>query len=763
MKKSLLFLIAFLFLTGTTMSQWLVPKEIDTRRYFDNIPPELLNSFQPRYETDNAVTIDDWDNFNTGTDFAEPHIGMHTTTPNWVFTAFNINGGHWTKNGHDWNNITPNFGVSVQGDPVICVDSLGNFYYQSMFGNITGARVVKSTNGGETWGPAVVAISGRDKNWMTADQSAGPYSNYIYTTMTGLSSPNGTFARSTDLGATFQQTATFNNQVLPGMMVAVGPFKDGSVDIPGGSVYVVTHNGTNSAGRYNFFRSTDAGLNFTAMSSQLFSNFIGTEISGRSTIQGMRTRPYPMIAADNSYGPYRGRLYLVYASNFPAGNGNKPDIFSRYSTDGGATWSNPVTVNDDVNTVNNHNFFPAIWTDKYNGRLYVKWYDSRNSALSDSMDVYATYSDDGGVTFKPNQRITNKMFKIRINTGTAPVYQGDYDAIVSHGNTSMLVWTDFRNNSYGSYTGYFPDYAMRVTPNAVVLQQAADSIGVYLTVPAVKLYEDNVTFTATVSPTPATGAFQFVFPSGSNVLTNVPDSLLMRIKTSGTIPTGNYTVTVTSTGPNSIPVHRRTIAVQVIEVIPVELSSFSALTTEGSVLLTWKTQSETNNSGFEVQRAAGSNVEEIQWSNVGFVSGKGTTLEENIYLFEDKGIVTAGRYLYRLKQVDYDGTFEYSQVVEVDAQGPTSFVVAQNYPNPFNPSTTFKYTLPSESVVNIKIYDAAGVQVDIIEEGVKSASNHQTVFDASSLSSGAYFYSVEAIPLNGSSPLKKVMKMLLIK
>jgi len=81
-------------------------------------------------------------------------------------------------------------------------------------------------------------------------------------------------------------------------------------------------------------------------------------------IQNMRTRPYPFISADNSYGTYRGRLYLVYASNSPAGNGNKPDIFCRYSDDQGATWSSAVTVNDEVNSQNHHQWHPSIWTDK---------------------------------------------------------------------------------------------------------------------------------------------------------------------------------------------------------------------------------------------------------------------------------------------------------------------------------------------------------------------------------------------------------------
>jgi Neuraminidase (sialidase) len=126
----------------------------------------------------------------------------------------------------------------------------------------------------------------------------------------------------------------------------------------------------------------------------------------------MRTRPYPFISADNSYGTYRGRLYLVYASNSPAGNGNKPDIFCRYSDDQGATWSSAVTVNDDVNSQNHHQWHPSIWTDKQTGKLFVKWMDTRDTPTSDSAYIYASYSEDGGQTFVTNQRISNSKMKM---------------------------------------------------------------------------------------------------------------------------------------------------------------------------------------------------------------------------------------------------------------------------------------------------------------------------------------------------------------
>ena len=354
----------------------------------------------------------------------------------------------------------------------------------------------------------------------------------------------GNFVRSTDGGATFATMTTLSTQTLPGSMTAVGP--NGSIQ--GGSVYYMTHSGANSAGVYTLYRSTDGGATLTQQSSNQFPNYIGTEVSSRSTVQGMRTRPYPMIACDNSYGPNRGRVYLVYASNNPSGNGNKSDIFLRSSSDFGVTWSAAAVVNDDVNSQNNFQFFPAIWCEKNTGKLYIKWYDTRNTPTSDSMDVYATYTTNGGASFAPNQKITNKKFIIKLaSSGTAPAYQGDYDAITGNPISSMVCWTDFRNNSYGSYTAYFPDFAMRVS-NSNLSINGNSSQTIYTSIPGVKLYTNVAKFSATVSPTPAAGSISVQF-IGKDSLNNFPDSLQTKISVAPGTTVGTYTVTILAQRP----------------------------------------------------------------------------------------------------------------------------------------------------------------------------------------------------------------------
>ena len=524
----------------------------------DQVPREWLENINYSDAEEDVITDGDgYDNFNLGVDYAEPHLSQNPNNPLQYFGAYNINNAWRTTNGFDWTSSVPNFGTSVNGDPCTAYDNAGNLYYESMYGSITGCKVMRSTDNGITWSAAVTSISGYDKNWMAADQTNGPFSNYIYTTMTP-----GNFARSTDFGASWTTTATFSTQTLPGMMVCVGP--NGTTD--GGAVYVVTNSGDAFASTYTFYVSTNGGASFTLKSTQNFANYVGTNVNGRNSVENMRTRPYPFIAADQSNGSYRGRLYCVYASNTPSGNGNKPDIFCRYSTNQGSTWSTAILVNDDVNTTTNNQWHPSIWCDKTTGRLFVKWMDTRDTPTSDSAYIYASYSDNGGVTWVANKRISNQKMKIDCTTcggGGTPRYQGDYDAIVSNSNQALMMWTDFRYGSFGSYVGYFPDFAMKVSPDVSTINYNADTTFLNINVPSVKLYNSTAIFSASVTPTPPSGSFIADFPQG-NTLNSFPGSVVLRIRTNGNVTLGSYTINVQGEGPNGTPVHKRTAALNVV-------------------------------------------------------------------------------------------------------------------------------------------------------------------------------------------------------
>ncbi|HMN47971.1 MAG TPA: DUF4397 domain-containing protein [Ignavibacteriaceae bacterium] len=172
-------------------------------------------------------------------------------------------------------------------------------------------------------------------------------------------------------------------------------------------------------------------------------------------------------------------------------------------------------------------------------------------------------------------------------------------------------------------------------------------------------------------------------------------------------------------------------------VVPVELTSFSANVNGTEVNLLWSTATETNNSGFEVQRKSGN-----EFVTIGFVRGKGTTTEIQRYTFTDSKL-PVGTYSYRLKQVDFNGTYNYSKIINVDLTAPTVFTLEQNYPNPFNPSTLISYNIPQNSFVTLKVYDVIGNEVATLVNQNQPAGKYDIRFDASNLSNGVYLYSIK--------------------
>ena len=191
-------------------------------------------------------------------------------------------------------------------------------------------------------------------------------------------------------------------------------------------------------------------------------------------------------------------------------------------------------------------------------------------------------------------------------------------------------------------------------------------------------------------------------------------------------------------------------------VIPVELTSFTANANFGVVELQWITATETNNQGFEVQRSAGGEFETIA-----FVEGHGTTTETQVYTYSDKSVNVAS-YTYRLKQIDFDGTSTYSNLVEVDVPAPAEFALDQNYPNPFNPSTKIAFRLAVDSKVSLKVFDVLGQEVATLVNANLGVGAHNVDFDASSLNSGVYLYRIEATGIDGTN-FVDVKKMILTK
>jgi hypothetical protein len=184
-------------------------------------------------------------------------------------------------------------------------------------------------------------------------------------------------------------------------------------------------------------------------------------------------------------------------------------------------------------------------------------------------------------------------------------------------------------------------------------------------------------------------------------------------------------------------------------IVPVELTSFSINTVKNSAFINWTTATEKNNKGFFVERKSSGG----EFSSINFVKGYGTTTEQQSYSYADKNL-QAGKYYYRLRQTDYDGTFDLSNTIEVNIEQPAIFSLSQNYPNPFNPSTVINFSIPKAGIVTMNVYDVLGKEVATLINEKKDAGSYDIVFDGSNLSSGVYYYKLSC---GNYSDIKKMI------
>ncbi len=188
--------------------------------------------------------------------------------------------------------------------------------------------------------------------------------------------------------------------------------------------------------------------------------------------------------------------------------------------------------------------------------------------------------------------------------------------------------------------------------------------------------------------------------------------------------------------------------------IPVELVNFTAGDEGNSVLLSWSTATEKNNRGFEIQRKSNN-----EWETISFIAGKGNATETTNYQYTDNPINSGitGKVVYRLKQIDFDGTIKYSDVVEIRISAPEEYRLGQNFPNPFNPATIINYQLPAESFVSIKVFNILGKEVATLVNEKQPAGHHSVQFDAAGQPNGVYLYRIN------SGNFSQVKKMVLLK
>jgi hypothetical protein len=368
--------------------------------------------------------------------------------------------------------------IGQSGDPVLAVSQdTGTFYYAEIatIAGLPAIGVARSTDDCQSFVPAVDAspiASGlantnlNDKPWIAVDNTKGGRDGNIYVCWTRFFQNNTAselrFSRSIDGGTMYQneQVLAPNGTAPFGCSVGVGP---------AGEVYVAWADRVGAtAGDIRFRRSTNGGLNFdpavtVATGNRLpgIDRHVTCSGQDRLTLNGdIRMLHQAWLAVDTTGGPSNGNIYVSWASD-PVGARDNSDVFFSRSTDGGATWDAKVQLGAGGGATDQFEPFPAVGG---NGALSVAWYDRRlDQANNGLIDVFKTFSTDGGATFGPLTRVTDVSFPVPpINPNFDPsivdCYMGEYIAVAADAKNFYYLWGDNRNTVVtAAFPGGRPD------------------------------------------------------------------------------------------------------------------------------------------------------------------------------------------------------------------------------------------------------------------------------------------------------------------
>jgi hypothetical protein len=431
------------------------------------------------------------------------------------------------------------------GDPVVAFGPNGEIYYSTLSIAGDGASVISlcsSTDGAVTWTCNEASTIARsftdtqDKDWLAVDTTTSKYRGNVYVTWTDFTANNGAFilyARSTDGGLTFSLPSNLSpidgSEVVQDSYVSIGP--NGEVWIS----YLDSHFGGSGI---TVTKSTDGGVTFSALKpAALFQEISGTFTGGN----GVRADSFPVAAVDKN-----GTYHLVFSAVSPGQALDRSDIFYVRSTDGGATFSAPVRLNDDATTTSQWSPAIAVTAD---GRIAVKWWDRRNDPVNDSLtDVYMTVSSDGGATFGKDIRVTDHNWVF--GPSELGSYHGDYDGLAGDSGKFHLSWSDERGSDPDVYYAYFPSTVTAGPDFNVSARQvyasvrAGDSTAFDLATSAANGFSS--TLALSVSP-PVPGLTYSL--SSSSVVAGQPSRLTISSTTS--VPSGTYLISVSASGPAS--------------------------------------------------------------------------------------------------------------------------------------------------------------------------------------------------------------------
>jgi hypothetical protein len=534
------------------------------------------------------------------------------------------------------------------------------------------------------------------------------------------------YSYSTDGGLTWS-VSQLTPQIIPTCALSSDP---AVATDTAGNFYIVTIslNDNTGNGEAWLFKSVDGGVTFDS------AYHIASSPSTFEDKEYVTTDFVPT-------SPYYNNMYVSW-TRF----GNGTDIYLVKSTDQGITWSSPVLVSSEAGVQGS---IPAVGP---NGEVYVAWYgydySSENIYFDKSTDGGATFGTDKVISPCPNAWFPSMAVDLSGGQYNGNIYvtwnddrNGDGDIFLSKSTDSGNTWSaaqrinnDPINNGREQYWPWIAVaengeidlifYDTRNTPNNSIIEaylaRSTDGGAAFTN----ELISTAQSPTNTPNSDVRFGDYIGIDAYGGNIVVPVWTD-----ERAGGVDMDIYTATISN--------------------VPVELVSFNARTSGGKNILEWQTSTEKNNRGFEVERSFNG----TNFTARGFVEGNGTTAEPHSYTFTDEGM--NGNVFYRLKQFDFDGKFRYSNIIEVNSTSSPVYQLAQNYPNPFNPTTLISYTLPFDGVVTLKVYDVLGREIETLVNGFQQAGIHTINFNASTLTSGIYFYKMEAG--NNFSSIKKMV------
>ncbi len=566
MKTNLKPFLFFVLLIGFVMSAYSQNTDITNNPYSLRVIVPLAWN-QESYGIDAVISNGPFDNYDISGSwgFAETDITVSINNPqNFVATDNRVimSAGaavifYTTNAGVTWQSSS-SVGVS-QGDPAFSADSAGNLYFAVLN---SGIKVMKSVNGGASWTNLgnIFTNANADKEWIWCDQTNGTYKNNVYAAYVNFATGGGVdLWRSTNNGSSWvgpYVIAAGNQGANPGPNIAVNK---------NGRVFCVW----NTSGGASMKYSDDGGATWNSTAINVASYVQpGTlnSVSQRYCVKPpnpsanpqIRTNGHPQLAVDISNSIYKNYVYCQYATNPPGPD--IADVFVARSTDNGLTWQSPVKINDDATQTDQ--WMGDVSVDNL-GRVWVMWWDSRNDPLPYSQggniltETWGAVSTNGGVSYT-NFKIGNQNFNpnnVRIQQGTEHYYLGDYQGI-SGKNVTFPCYTG-QGNSRLDFVAYLPDYGISFQRPVDTVNHGQTSVNRVIA-PMMGPYSGTVTYTATVSPTPAQGTITFNWvPSNVKTFTGAPDSLTLNSVVSATVPYQNYTVTVTAAENGGPRTHTR--------------------------------------------------------------------------------------------------------------------------------------------------------------------------------------------------------------